>query len=167
MREIIISDVRVTTEDQYYRRFSMGRDSQEHIVEQLRVYGITPHTHPKAIDLFAGDGSVAAILKSVGWSEKNISCVDKYFTPTPLVEGVTWYYWNLAELGAAIVFHDEIPADIQRLRNTFDIAISRFGDTEEIALQGLGLTLCTYFVRRNGYVLTTDPPATRIITKLP
>ncbi len=44
---------------------------------QRQKAGITPHDFPRAVDLCAGDGSLARYLVDRGWDPKNITCIDQ------------------------------------------------------------------------------------------
>src|SRR3989344_9234795 len=90
---------------------------------QFEIKKITPVTHPKVADLCAGDGSVARILKEMGWKEEDILCIDEARSTTPLVEHVAWKYWNLSELGYALRGDKVISPEIQQHKGRFDMVL--------------------------------------------
>ncbi len=74
-------------------------------------------------DVCAGDGSVAKLLVDYGWDARKIICIDRYRSPSPLVGGVTWEYWNVDQLGLALLAEKEIPSCIERYREFFDLVV--------------------------------------------
>ena len=115
----------------------------------LELNRVTPSTHPRAIDLCAGDGSFARMLVDNGWQEEDMTCVDIARTETPLVPKATWLFWDVEALSLAILKYTEIPPEIAVYKHRFDIAIlmqgEGFYDEKENAV-------CKYLVRPNGYI---------------
>lgn len=97
----------------------------------LAGLGITPDSHSNVVDLCAGDGGMARILVDLGWDESRILCVDRCVSSTPLVEKAKWVYWDLEELGRALILGRAIPEEIERYRERFDITFLVNGLTNE------------------------------------
>lgn len=129
------------------------RDSEVHEVFRhlLKQRGLTPTTHPRTVDLYAGAGSFARLFVDNGWDETNMVCIDKFHPPTPLVPKATWLYWDLDELGEAIVLGEPLPQQVISYQHQFDIAVLRNGGLLPREIKD---TLCEYFVRPEGYILT-------------
>lgn len=104
------------------RRYTYNNGFAKSIVTRLiDSFGVNKDTHPRVLDLAAGDGSVAAILSEMGWDERQIVCIDKYESPTPLVKSVKWLYEDL-ELVASVLSDDKEPSkQLQRIHQGFDI----------------------------------------------
>jgi hypothetical protein len=85
---------------------------------------ITPQSHPRALELFAGDGPIAEYLYKQGW--RNITCIDFEKSDTHFeASGVAWKYVDLEELLVSINMH-EIPHEIDSLEHSFDIVSATF-----------------------------------------
>lgn len=126
MKEIVISHPDINMDP--FKSWSHDNpDLREAIVTDLVWNGVTPATHPKAVDLCAGDGSCAAILTSTGWNANNITCIDISRSTSPLVTGVTWQYLDLGELGWRLKGGHQIPESLQPLHHGFDVAMLWFG----------------------------------------
>jgi len=131
-------------------------------LRNFRKYGITSETHPKAIDICAGDGSWARILCDNGWKEENILCVDRYKSGSPLVSGVESNYWDINALGKRLFLeHDQtfsaymrrllsgqIPPEVLEKKGVFDLAVLGFGTLK----QSLEEEVCNFFVRPKGHI---------------
>lgn len=50
--------------------------------ENLTLRKITPTSHPRALELFAGRGPIVATLAQWGWS--NLTCIDRAVSPDPI-----------------------------------------------------------------------------------
>jgi len=116
---------------------------------------VTAQAYPRLIDIFSGDATVARVAHDLGWRTSNILCVDMYISTTPLLKGVRWKYWDLSRLAWALRNSGDIPKEVTNLKESFDIAISQYGESN--SLVPIGLPLCRYFVRKGGYILTDDP----------
>src|SRR3989344_7331928 len=114
----------INPESRHFRRWtyevSHGMD-RGWISDHLNQVGVSPEFYPNVCDLCSGDGSVAAILVENGWEPSRITCVDQFKSPSPLVVGVNWNYFNITDLVWALRNGQEIPDDISRLRNLFDL----------------------------------------------
>lgn len=87
----------------------------------LQMRGVTPDSHPTLVDLAAGDGSMSAIFAERGWREKNMLCVDRYESPSPLVNNATWYYLDLLDLASDIEQGKRLPREVEKMKGAFDI----------------------------------------------
>lgn len=151
-KEIVIPNPRINSIEQEYRRYSFESDSyRRFFFDCLKQHQITPKKYPKAVDLFAGDGSLAAFLKEKGWQEGNITCVDNTISPTPLVDGAEWLYWDLRSLSRFVQTGEPIPPEIQSLAHSFDVVVMSQSYLDSTDNEG---TLCRYFVRPGGFVLS-------------
>lgn len=152
MSEIIISNSGLNEDP--YRDFSyriQEENFRHSLFGQLMHERVTPITHPKAVDLCAGDGCLARILVDNGWKEANLTCIDRYKSPTPLVPDARWFYWDLEQLYLHLERRLSLPEEVLSFRHQFDIAMLWLGGF------GLGESgrelLCKYFVKPKGYIL--------------
>jgi hypothetical protein len=146
--EIVIANPRLNTDS--YRRWSYGSDP-EGFRSVLAIKGITPISHPKAVDLCAGDGSFARMLVENGWNEEDITCVDRFHTTTPLVSQSTWLYWDLRALASAVMQQLPIPTEVASYRHQFDVAVLMQGEKMDWGEEDI---VCEYLVRPGGYIHT-------------
>ena len=160
MHEIIITGPIPNPVEPKYRQISYNEPTG-YIRAMIDNELITKRTHPHVIDLFSGDAGVARILRDLGWQESDILCVDRHISPTPLLTGVTWKYWDLSELARSLKNSENIPSEIMKLRATFDITIAMTG--ESVSFLQTGLLVCNYFIRKGGYILTDDPFTSKIV----
>ena len=145
MGELIIENP--VNNGNFYRRYAFeSLHFRPNFYRFLDLKEITPKTHPKVVDLCAGDGSISKLLTDKGWNPRDLTCVDLYKSPTPLVNGVTWRYWDLEELADHLKILRDIPAQILDLQNTFDFVVLWNGflrrETET--------SVCKFFVRLDG-----------------
>lgn len=120
--EIEIHEPQENPNELRYRRYSlMDKETGEILAEELKEKGITPDKFPKAVDLAAGDGSLAAVLKRLGWKGKDITCIDQFESPTPISRDFNWEYVNLSNLASAVDLGDKLPPDIEKMRGKFDV----------------------------------------------
>ena len=111
-------------------------------------YHVTPATHPRVVDLFTGDGSIAKMIMNMGWQPDNITCIDQCISPTPVVQGVHWEYMYLHSLAHALKYHLAIPSKVEHYRHAFDVVMEwlGYGDPKDIAI------LYKFFARPGGYI---------------
>lgn len=145
MGELIIENPVIN--DDFYRRYAY-EDSRFRSTfgEWLCRREITPKVYPRVLDLCAGDGSISKILVNHGWDPKNMTCVDRHKSPTPLIKGATWRYWDLEVLADYLNERREIPEEILEYKNVYDLVVLWNGflrKTTEIAV-------CKFFVRSEG-----------------
>lgn len=136
-----------------HRRYSYdSEDTRESIAALLNSYNITPLSHKSVGDFAAGDGSISAILKEIGWPEIDMVCIDKFQSPTPLLNQVRWVYQDLFQVVHAISSGKEPDNEISQYRRSFDIVAiyqSPFRAWEEEVL-------VKYFASNaNAFVLTS------------
>lgn len=118
----------------------------------LKLHGITPATHPRIVDLWAGDGSCARIFVENGWQEPNIVCIDMYRSPTPLVPRAQWRYWDLRKLGYVIPYKEFLPPEVLAFKEQFDIAVSMFSYGRPESENAI----CELLVRKGGFVMCNE-----------
>lgn len=146
IKEIVRSNPDVSIVPQGARRWNYHKTTEVGtFYDALQKEGITTETHPLALDLATGDGTYARLLVDRGWNPANITCVDYSQSPTPLVRGCTWLYWDLVELYESLRRNaTRFPREIANLRGSFDLVI----------FQGCYIPeggICDFFVRPNGY----------------
>ena len=156
MAEIIIPDPEINTNP--WRRYTYSSEGIRLLIpSQLSHEGITPQTHPQVVDLCAGDGSIARILADNGWSLSIITCIDKLVSPTPLVEGVRWLYWDLRELAKSVIGDVSLPTEVVKKRNSFDV-VCLWSGIDEDETKNIGWLerkiICDFFVKPTGYIST-------------
>jgi len=127
-REIIIKHPRENTE--HFRDFSYThpRLSQKRFEELCMKRGITPVTHPKVCDLFAGQGAMSFILKKHGWRFEDITCIDKHCPNLDerLVGKVQWVFWDLKELTKALIEKVNLANDVLAYKGRFDLVVMAY-----------------------------------------
>ncbi len=106
---------------------------------------VNPASHPTAIDLCAGDGSIARILVDLGWNPDDITCIDLHRSRNPLVTDVRWLHWDLEALLETINDSGPLPGVVEGYKGYFDIAILAQGNMG-IGMTGIN-TLLQFFVR--------------------
>lgn len=146
--EIVIPHPKENTD--VFRSYSHGNPEIIREISQLfKHFNVTPATHPRVIDLCSGDGSIARMVIDMGWQSKNMTCVDLYISPTPLVHGVTWEYMNLETLAFALKWEIPLPNQIQKLHHAFDVVTEMQGYVypQDITL------VSNFFARPQGYIL--------------
>ncbi len=119
---------------------------RKQLIEGLREIA-SPHTYPRALDLFSGNGSVAEFLAEEGWSD--ITGMDQY-TPTKiLVPGAKWIHWHLSMLALCIHNHYELPADVEKLRSAFDLVMMVQTESHDYYIRE---QLADFFLKPKGVV---------------
>lgn len=139
-----------------HRRYSEGSSSVQGrwIVDLVESGEVTPEAFPKAIDLFAGDGSWARRLTQHGWIPEDITCVDIYESPTPLVQGVIWKYMDLLALWRAIKNNVVLPKEVQDLEGKWDLTTMSYGaGLYEDGDRDSELIISNFFTRPGGVML--------------
>jgi hypothetical protein len=152
MAEIVIAHPEINTDTLRSHAYAAeGSDKfQSYIRALLEESGATPASHPNVVDLCAGDGSMARILADQGWDESRILCVDRYISPTPLVENVRWAYWDLEALGRSLVLGEVLSEQIERYREGFDITCLVNGLPNQSAY---GRAISRFFSKPNSLLL--------------
>ena len=145
-REIIINSPRLNPDYLASRTYQYD---QSLVANKIVGADISPVTHPKAIDLFAGNGSVARLLSEGEWKEENIVCVDLCQPKNPLVERAQWCYWDLIQLLKAISHPESIPEEISQFRRCFDIVAIAQGPITSSDVEVLG----GYFKSKDGVII--------------
>lgn len=137
----------------WFRRYSYEKDETREMIEEfVRVYRLSPETHPRVLDLHAGDGSFAGILKRLGWPENQMVCLDKYKSPDPLVQGVRWIYVDTSPFTYELMNNNTISYNaLSVFKESFDI-VGAFQtdlnpDYEE--------KLCRFFARSGGFIFSS------------
>ncbi len=124
-REIVIQHPEKNTTS--FRDFSYTHPglSQRRLEELCAKQGITPATHPKVCDLFAGEGAMSFILKAHGWQYENITCIDNQRPNRiyPLVGKVQWRFWDLRELTKALMHQEYLPEEVLAYKGKFDLVV--------------------------------------------
>lgn len=148
MSEISISDPPLNRAD-ILVRYSSDETTLNNVAKMLRIKKITPHNHPFAADVFAGDGSMAYLLNREGWNPSNITCIDRAISRRPLVDGVNWLYWDIYKLDEALHGSYQLPPEVEMYRGRFDLVMS----LQSQCLDS-GITVCSFLVKPGGQILT-------------
>ena len=119
------------------------------LMRLFNEHGITPETHPKAVDLYAGDGSLAKILVKNGWQEENMTCIDMSRSHSPLVRKANWLFWNLDSLDEALQSGVKIPTEVSQTSGQFDISLIYATPMSKEGLETIG----NFFTKRGGYIV--------------
>lgn len=115
---------------------------------------ITADKFPKVVCLFAGNGSEVELLGR-NWKKDNIVGVDLHLpndSRIAMAKEVPWLPWNLHALADAISNHIELPTEVMKWKNSFDMATLMQPYPwipDEEAVHNLG----SFFVKRNGILL--------------
>jgi len=143
----------INPDDARFRRWSYNVPegmNRKWILDHLSSSGITPQTHKWVLDLCSGDGSIPAILvEDGGWKPSNITCVDQFKSPSPLVKGFRWKYFNIADVAWALRTGRQIPFRIRRLRHSYDL-VTLF---QSHAGMDIDEEACKFFVKPDGHIL--------------
>lgn len=154
MHEIIIGNPQVNNDP--WRRVTFQAEALvTYIGRILSAKGVTPATHGRVIDLCAGDSSIGKILVENGWNPKDILCIDKKRTETPLVEGLRWEYWDLKELAESLKRDLTLPHEISLRKGKFDLVSCWYGVDQEYDKSLLNeeiRLLCNFFVSPGGFI---------------
>lgn len=150
MSEVLIRRPQINKEEERWRRFSSheGRKSAERWMNlEFPEHRINPMTHPNVIELAAGDGPIAWLLVNRGWKAENITCVDMYMSPSPMIPRAKWVYLNLSALYDHIWDRTDPEYEVLQMKGIFDLVTfcnsgKGIGDEEQIA---------EYFKRPGGY----------------
>lgn len=155
-REIIIGNPPMN--DDSHAGWSYGdRILRESLQRRLTSVKITPITHPKVADLCSGKGGVADMFVDLGWNPGNITCIDRAVPKRSYIDGATWAYWDLAELGESLRHGRPIPLEVLKYQHTFDVVTLYLGFIRNED------TLCNFLVREGGIVF--GPPRSNINDK--
>lgn len=133
----------------YLRRYS-SHEYNSPTFQRLFDQDVAPQTHPRVLELGAGDGPAAEFCIGKGWIPTNIICLDKVKSLTPLVAGVSWKYVNLLRLNEALE-GEVIPGDIADMRGVFDIVFADQIDDPRLPKSALN-RITQFFVRKDGRV---------------
>lgn len=107
---------------EFGHRWTLDDPQLQHaILRRLDVCSITPHSHPRVVDVASGDGPVALLLSQRGWPAGQITCVDQHFSKNPLVKGANWLYWDLRALASALRRNQPLPIQVSNYRSMFDV----------------------------------------------
>jgi hypothetical protein len=147
--EIVIAEPAINHDN--YRSYAYEDSTFRSVFQTgLDRRGINPATHPMALDLCAGDGSLARILVDKNWDFGNITCVDRFRTTTPLQEGVNWRYWDLKSLGYSIIDGKELPEEILNFQHKFDVVLLWNGNfTKEV-----DEAVCRFFAHQGSIIFS-------------
>lgn len=148
--------------DQRFLEYTHSKsDLGKHILKKLDAF--TPQTHPNPIDLYAGNGIVAAILVQKGWGAHNITCIDRCRPTRNLVPGATWIQWNLDMLSLSVKSNYELPTTVLAHKHTYDIVTAM----QTAARAGPLSVISDFFLKPNGVVfldIYNTPPEEYIVT---
>ncbi|MDO8619386.1 MAG: hypothetical protein Q7R49_05605 [Candidatus Daviesbacteria bacterium] len=160
MLDIIIDNPRINTDER--RGFSYSRDKSgiKLLSLALESKDITPSSHPTAADLCAGDGSWARMLLDHGWDESNLTCIDSAKSPTPLVPGANWLYWDLEALSTRLFLKKSLPEEILSKQHTFDIVFTLYTPLTRISEETMGI----FLIRPGGYIFNHSHPLGKLIS---
>lgn len=138
------------TSDPMYVRYSHVSVTRPFIREAftsfLQTHKLSPETHPRILDLCAGDGGLARMAADMGWTD--ITCIDKFLPADSLVPTATWLTWNLYNLYTNIRF-DDMDASTLPYRNIFDLVLMANSELGNIDIE---MTVCSFFVNQNGQI---------------
>ena len=120
--------------------------------EKLTHNLITPNSYPRVIELFAGDGPVAATLSELGWQD--FTCADQAVSAHPVApQNTVWIYLNLLEVIHRLKNNRDLN-EISDLKHHFDIVTATFSfynDYSRVNSNDLKL-LYQFFGRENAFV---------------
>lgn len=136
------------------RRFSLASWENTSFPEYMKLYKIYPTTHPNAIDLASGDGPWAKRLIANGWETKNITCVDIAIPNPPVIEGLTWIYWDLEAFGDYLQhkgYGFEFPPEIEAYRGAFDVVTSSYAGRKGMGLRN-GHLVSNFFAKEGALI---------------
>lgn len=146
---------RFTSPDHLGEEFNVRSDSeQDNIFAQLvETKVVTPETYPRALDLYAGDGSWARRFVEHGWDPQNVTCIDRARTETPLVQDARWIYMDLIVLSEFLRQHYRLPSGAEALRHRWDLVASSYGAILAEDPRADQLLLAQFFVRKKGAMI--------------
>jgi hypothetical protein len=149
--ELFISQPPVNTVPPHERRYLLGSAIHEIVAEQLDLAHASPATHPKVLELFAGDAPLSYWLSRRGWS--NFTCIDMAMSPTSLApDNTTWIYANLQELITRLTNKENV-GDFAAMANTFDIVTSTFAIQKRYFFPKRDRDILgKFFVREGGFI---------------
>lgn len=145
MGEIIIPNPHIN--DSWTRRHAHTAGDCAMFMPTIDLWGLTAQSHPKVVELCAGDGPWAKAFADAGWNPQDITCIDIARTNTPLIDGAKWLHWDLDALAQGIIEDRELPDDVLEYKGRFDIVFLTYGFG--ISYKDI---LCEYFVRKNGFI---------------
>ncbi len=94
----------------------------------LNNAGVDSLSHPRLIELCAGNGLASAAFHAAGWSE--ITCVDQYLPTFPRVQA-KWLHWDLNVLSQKLQNQIPLPDKVNLHREQYDLVIA-LGDIGEL-----------------------------------
>lgn len=146
--EIIIDNPQINSDK--FRRFSQDRRPHRiqafiQLVKEVKI----PAASLTACDLCCGDGAYAQVLIQMGVPASQVVCVDKCYSPTPMVKGVDWLYWDLEALACSLITKQNLPLEIVKYQHRYDIAVLAQGYIRDKVKQQL---ICEFFARRGGLI---------------
>ncbi len=146
---------RFTSPGHLGEEFNVRSDSeQDNIFTKLVDSGtIGPEKYPRALDLYAGDGSWARRFVEHGWDPQNVTCIDRDRTETPLVPEARWIYMDLFYLAEFLREHYRLPAGAEALRHRWDLVASSYGAIVAKDPRADQLLLAQFFVRKKGAMI--------------
>lgn len=157
--KVVIDRPTINMLDECYRRWSYTDCEARKIADQLiEDHNLNPDSHPKVIELCAGDGSVLANLRERGWNPENMTAVDKHISPDALVP-CEWLYADLEKFDILLAEKDlkEInDSGLMPYRGQFDAGFlvqghfMDHGDSWQAARR-----VTQFFVKEGGPVITT------------
>lgn len=126
-RKIIVSNPNINTDA--YRNFSEFGFENTHFPRIIKERGIYATTHPRAVDLAAGNSPWSVRLINNGWLAENITCIDIAIPDSPFIEGLKWLYWDTNELGHTLASSRPcvLPDEVEKLKEAFDIIVTSYG----------------------------------------
>lgn len=153
MSEIIMDAPGINTMSIELRAFSYREGSSliGEVEQYMKRKNISPISHPLAVDICAGDGSGARILVDHKWEAQNITCIDRYQSPVPLVNGATWLYWDVQALARHLLAERPLPTRVEALRNKFDIVFLLLSPLTEDEVK----SVCDFMVNQRGVIMSS------------
>ncbi|MBU1472640.1 hypothetical protein KKB64_02545 [Patescibacteria group bacterium] len=144
--------------DLHRRQFYESGFCREILHLILQDKGVTPQTHPRVYDLFAGDGGVAATLVEYGWDVSNITCIDRHVPDPPIgtVQQAHWLYWELRALSDALVTNEPLSPYILAHQQKADIVTAVFAQSDKLTDLPFSSDelqrITSFFIKLNGFV---------------
>ena len=134
----------------WYRRAVLRDNLTDIFHRNLKRSKITPESHPKVLELFAGDGPLADELHQLGW--RDITCVDRAKSPDPIAPKDTqWLYINLWSTAFGLKTGNDI-SKLESMRNRYNIVTATFAIDETVIMSHRDIdALCDFFLAENGF----------------
>ena len=153
MSNILIENPKVNPELKKLRQWSNIPQTKKDILEHLSDWEVKPTTHKKAVDICAGDGTVAALLLEAGWRPEYVLCVDQYQSPTPLVpDDIRWEFLDIQALYNALQSDSELPNTVKQHHGQYDLAIALFGDNLIPSAIEVERVICGFFAKESSHI---------------